>query len=147
MAGKKTTPPKPEKRPTSLLLAVGGVVIAMALVYAGFTVYGAREQSARAAGAVEQLRVTLNPDLFNGKARRAYEVAAKHPALLAKLHCYCGCERNGWMHNLLDCYRTMHASHCPICIGEALEAEQLASQGVPITKIRQELKTRFDHGE
>ncbi len=147
MARKKTTPPKPGKRPTSLLLAVSGVVLALALVYAGFSFYGARQEPARAAGAVEQLRVTLNPDMFNGKARQAYEIAAKHPGLLAKLHCYCGCERNGWMHNLLDCYRTMHASHCPICIGEALEAEQLASRGVPVAKIRQELKARFDHGE
>ena len=38
-------------------------------------------------------RLTLDPAQFNGAARQAYEVAEKDPALLAQLHCYCGCDK------------------------------------------------------
>lgn len=90
-------------------------------------------------------RVTLDPHLFEGKVRRAYEVAQKHPGLLAQLHCYCGCEQTEGHKNLLDCYRTRHASTCPICIGEAIEAEKLSRQGLPAEQIRSVLRARFDH--
>ena len=39
-------------------------------------------------------RVTLDPDQFVGPAKQAYQVAEKSPALLAQLHCYCGCDRS-----------------------------------------------------
>ena len=38
-------------------------------------------------------RVTLDPDQFVGPAKQAYQVAEKSPALLAQLHCYCGCDK------------------------------------------------------
>lgn len=89
---------------------------------------------------------TLNPALFRGRVAAAYEVAKRDPGLLVQLHCYCGCERDLGHRNLLDCYRTRHASHCPICIGEALDAERMAQQGVPIEEIRDALRTRYSHG-
>jgi hypothetical protein len=77
-----------------------------------------------ATAAAKDQRATLDPALFSGGPRQAYEVAAKNPALLAQLHCYCGCDRELGHRNLLDCYRDEHAGHCPTCTGEAFEASQ-----------------------
>ncbi len=134
-------------------MGIAAVAASAALVYAVATIYGLSPSSRASAAPVKtesaaaRLRVTLDPNLFAGEARRAYEVAARHPALLAQLHCYCGCERDGMMHNLLDCYRTSHGSQCPVCMGEALEAARLARQGVPIEQIRDKLRARWGDGE
>ncbi len=88
-------------------------------------------------------RVTLDPDQFVGPAKQAYQVAEKSPALLAQLHCYCGCDRVYGHQNLLDCYRGDHGSKCEICIGEALMAEQLSEQGSPVEQIRDSLRRHY----
>jgi hypothetical protein len=91
-------------------------------------------------------RVTLDPARFNGAAQQAYEVAASNPALLAQLHCYCGCDKEIGHQNLLDCYRDEHGSHCPICVGEALEAAKLADEGLPVAQIRRVLRDHYAQG-
>jgi Protein of unknown function with PCYCGC motif len=88
---------------------------------------------------------TLDPMLFNGQAREAYEIAAKEPKLLKQLHCFCGCDKH-WHRNLLDCYRTKHASICPVCMGEAFEAARLAKDGLPVAKIKRALSDDYGHG-
>jgi hypothetical protein len=92
-------------------------------------------------------RVTLDPQLFNGEARAAYEVAAKNPALLAQLHCYCGCDKELGHRNLLDCYRDEHGAQCPICMGEAIAAAKLADEGLPVEQIRRALRDDYGHGD
>jgi hypothetical protein len=92
-------------------------------------------------------RLTLDPNLFKGEVREAYEIAQKDPALLAQLHCYCGCDKTDGHKSLLDCYRDKHGSTCAICVGEAREAEQLAKQGMPVEQIRDALRTRYGHGD
>jgi Protein of unknown function with PCYCGC motif len=89
---------------------------------------------------------TLDPAGFQGDARQAYEIARKNPALLAQLHCYCGCDKEIGHRNLLDCFRTDHGSHCEICVGEAIEAERLAQRGMPVEQIRDALRAKFAHG-
>jgi hypothetical protein len=88
-------------------------------------------------------RLTLDPNQFLGPARQAYQVAEKNPALLAQLHCYCGCDRQYGHQNLLDCYRGDHGSKCEICIGEALMAQQLSDQDSPVEQIRDALRRNF----
>jgi len=88
-------------------------------------------------------RVTLDPNQFTGPAKQAYEVAEKNPALLAQLHCYCGCDKIYGHQSLLDCYRGIHGSKCEICIGEALMAEQLSEQGSPVEQIRDALRRNY----
>src|SRR5579863_5202914 len=131
------------------------LVSAFAAVLVG-TLYGIRRSGAtQTTGDVAALssitqpdtRLTLDPKLFQGPARQAYEIAEKDPALLAQLHCYCGCDRTDGHKNLLDCYRDNHGSHCAICTGEAIEAEKLADQGMPVEKIRDALRDRFANGE
>jgi Protein of unknown function with PCYCGC motif len=140
------------------------VVIAACAVVAGVVAYGglqslgpahvlqpvppaAAAASAPASDPAEQLRITLDPKLFQGDVRKAYEVAERNPALLAQLHCYCGCDRTDGHKNLLDCFRTRHGSTCAICTGEAIEAETLANQGMPVEQIRDALRTRYAHGD
>jgi len=93
-----------------------------------------------------KLRLTLDPQLFVGDVRSAYQVAQDDPALLAQLHCYCGCDKLLEHKSLLDCFRDKHGATCAICIGEAVEAEQLAKQGMPVDQIRDALRARFAHG-
>jgi hypothetical protein len=135
-------------------VAVVVLVIAGA-IYAGASLYRSRADASASAqqiapttaGAAQNLRLTLDPNLFVGEVKQAYQVAERDPALLAQLHCYCGCDRTDGHKNLLDCYRDNHGSHCAICTGEALEADKLAGQGVPVEKIRDALRDRFANGE
>jgi hypothetical protein len=93
-----------------------------------------------------KLRITLDPNNFQGTVREAYEVAEKDPALLAQLHCYCGCDVTDGHKNLLDCFRDTHGSTCAICCGEARDAESMASRGMAIEQIRDALRARYAHG-
>ena len=88
-------------------------------------------------------RPTLDPNRFFGEAREAYQIAAKNPALLAQLHCYCGCDKEVGHQNLLDCYRDEHGAHCPVCTGEALEASKLADEGLPVDQIQRVLRDHY----
>ena len=93
-----------------------------------------------------RLRLTLDPNNFQGTVREAYQVAEKDPALLAQLHCYCGCDVTDGHKNLLDCFRDTHGSTCAICCGEARDAESMASRGMAIEQIRDALRARYAHG-
>jgi hypothetical protein len=52
---------------------------------------------------------TLDPGLFEGKAKRAYQVAKEIPEVLAQMPCFCECEAFGH-ENLLDCFIDNHAA-------------------------------------
>jgi hypothetical protein len=141
----------------ALTLAAGAVALA-AVSYAGYvSINGDRSAAAGqvATGQVasstatdpgEQLRITLDPKGFQGNVRQAYEVAERDPALLAQLHCYCGCDKTDGHKNLLDCFRDSHGSTCAICVGEARDASAMAARGVTIEQIRDALRARYAHG-
>jgi uncharacterized protein with PCYCGC motif len=137
-------------KPDSMVLVVVAVVAACA-IYGGLSVYRSRASESAsaqtAADAEQHLRTTLDPNLFVGDVKTAYQIAERDPTLLAQLHCYCGCDRTDGHKNLLDCYRDTHGAHCAICTNEALEADKLASQGMPVEKIRDALRDRFANGE
>jgi Protein of unknown function with PCYCGC motif len=86
---------------------------------------------------------TLDPNQFVGPVREAYKYAGQNPALLAQLHCYCGCDKAEGHQSLLDCYRGMHASACEICTGEVLLAKKMADQGSPVDQIRDAIRRNF----
>src|ERR1700733_978154 len=137
----------------SMVVVVIVAVIAVA-IYAGASVYRSHasdtapsQQPITEAAAAQNVRLTLDPNQFVGDVKKAYQIAEHDPALLAQLHCWCGCDRTDGHKNLLDCYRDTHGSHCAICTGEAIEAEQLAKQGMPVDKIRDALRDRFENGD
>jgi hypothetical protein len=90
-----------------------------------------------------QGRLTLDPNQFVGPVREAYKFAEKDPALLAQLHCYCGCDKAEGHQSLLDCYRGMHAASCEICTGEVLLAKKMSEQGSPVDQIRDAIRRNF----
>ena len=87
--------------------------------------------------------LTLDYHKFLGPAREAYQIAEEKPALLKQLHCYCGCDREMGHQNLFDCFRDEHSSHCPICMGEAIVADRLDSEGKTVDQIKQYLKEHY----
>ena len=136
------------------IVAIAAVAVLATGVYGGVDLYRSRASDAAAARALAakndpatKLRLTLDPNLYVGEVKTAYQIAERDPALLAQMHCYCGCDRTYGHKNLLDCFRDEHGSHCATCTGEAIEAERLASQGMPIEKIRDSLRARFAGGE
>jgi hypothetical protein len=145
--------PAKKPRPKSEVMVIVAVVAAIA-IYGGVSVYRSRADEAppappphTASEAAKNLRMTLDPNQFVGEVKQAYLIAESDPALLVQLHCYCGCDRTDGHKNLLDCYRDTHGAHCAICTGEAIEAEKLATQGMPVEKIRDALRDRFANGD
>ena len=136
--GKRSRP----RRPRWIIAAVAAAVV----VSIGAGAWTMRSAASSAAATAKGERPTLDPTRFFGEAREAYEVAAKNPALLAQLHCYCGCDKEIGHQNLLDCYRDDHGSHCPVCTGEALEAAKLADEGLPVEQIRRVLRDHYAQG-
>jgi Protein of unknown function with PCYCGC motif len=52
---------------------------------------------------------TLDPNLFKGRAKRAYQIAREIPEVLAQLPCFCECEVSGH-EQLLDCFIDGHGA-------------------------------------
>lgn len=134
-----------------IIVLVAAAVLVVAVAYAGLV--STREDAkpgvvpvAAGEDPAQQLRVTLDPKNFQGEVRQAYEAAERNPALLAQMHCYCGCDKADGHKNLLDCFRDSHGSTCAICVGEARDAEAMANRGVPVEQIRDALRARYAHG-
>ena len=77
---------------------------------------------------VKELGPTLPAAQFFGKTREAYEVARKIPQTLAQLPCYCECDRGFGHKSLHTCFMDDHASHCAVCVDEALLAYRLEKE-------------------
>lgn len=80
------------------------------------------------ASEVNKLGPTLSAAEFVGKTREAYEVAKKIPQTLAQLPCYCECDRGFGHKSLHTCFMDDHASHCAVCVDEALLAYKLQKE-------------------
>src|SRR3569832_1061666 len=65
---------------------------------------------------------TLDPSSFTGITRDAYRAAREIPVTLAQLPCYCHCDRGFGHKSLYSCFEDDHASHCAVCVNEALLA-------------------------
>ncbi|MBZ5574285.1 MAG: hypothetical protein LAO09_20675 [Acidobacteriia bacterium] len=66
---------------------------------------------------------------------RAYELAAKIPAVLHQQPCYCYCDRMG--HNSLhSCFENAHGARCDICLKELYYSYAQYRKGRTATQIR-----------
>jgi len=52
---------------------------------------------------------TLDPNLFKGRTKRAYQIGREIPKVLAQVPCFCECEVFGH-ENLLDCFIDEHGA-------------------------------------
>lgn len=107
----------------------------------------ARVPAFQTAAAAKDLGPTLAPDKFIGKTRDAYRVAKQIPATLAQLPCYCECDRGYGHKSLHSCFEDDHASHCVVCVDEALLAYQLQT-GEKMTpeQVRQRIIEKYSQG-
>ena len=71
---------------------------------------------------------TLDPNSFTGLARDAYRAAREIPVTLAQLPCYCHCDQGFGHKSLYSCFQDDHASHCDVCVREALLALKLEKE-------------------
>jgi hypothetical protein len=78
-------------------------------------------------------------------AAEAYAAARAMPQVLDGVFCHCECARNFGHRSLLTCFESEHGSQCDICMGEAMMAAQLASQGNSLDQIRSAIDVQFAH--
>src|SRR5262245_4992960 len=97
----------------------------------------------QAAPPITELRATLPPTNFVGKAREAYEAVRQAPQLIAQMPCYCHCDRSLGHKSLHSCFEDDHAATCATCIQEALTAYALQKQGLSPEKIRERIIAEF----
>ncbi len=65
---------------------------------------------------------------FIGKTRDAYKAAKEIPKTIAQLPCYCHCDEGFGHKSLHSCFEDDHASHCAVCVDEALLAYRLEKE-------------------
>jgi hypothetical protein len=111
----------------------------------GLLAFAAYRMRAGASAPADSL--TLDPNQFEGETRLAYETAQRHQELIARLHCYCGCEQHEGHKSLLDCFRTYHAADCATCLGEAITAAQMYEGGSPAEQIADALRRQYGNGD
>jgi hypothetical protein len=87
--------------------------------------------------------VTLDPKLFVGPAKQAYNIAEQNPMLLKQLDCYCGCYKTDGHKSLLDCYRSRHGATCQICTNEVLDASRMFDSGMTPEQIKESLRRQY----
>ena len=68
---------------------------------------------------------TLEPERFTGLTREAYRAVKQIPTTIAQLPCYCHCDETFGHKSLYSCFEDDHASHCAVCVNEALLALRL----------------------
>jgi hypothetical protein len=90
------------------------------------------------------LKPTLAPEGFIGVTKEAYQAAREIPETLAQLPCYCHCDKSMGHKSLHSCFEDDHASHCAVCVAEALTAYRLQKeQRLSAAQIRDRIITQY----
>lgn len=97
---------------------------------------------------LKRLAPTLAPESFEGKARMAYQAVGEIPQTVAQLPCYCHCDVGFGHKSLHTCFENDHASHCAVCVDEALLAYKLQKQdGLKPDQIRELIVAQYSRAE
>lgn len=89
---------------------------------------------------------TLDPAQFSGITRDAYRAAREIPVTIAQLPCYCHCDQGFGHKSLYSCFEDDHASHCDVCVREALLALRLEKeQKMTPEQIRDTIVAQYSH--
>jgi len=89
---------------------------------------------------------TLDPGQFSGITRDAYRAAREIPVTLAQLPCYCHCDQSFGHKSLYSCFQDDHASHCDVCVREAVLALRLEKeQKMTPAQIRDAIVAQYSH--
>ncbi len=107
----------------------------------------ARVPAYQKASEIGALPVTLPAANFTGKTREAYAAAKEIPETLAQLPCYCHCDQAFGHKSLHSCYVDDHASHCAVCVDEALLAYRLQKEEkMTPERVRQVIIEKYSTG-
>jgi hypothetical protein len=89
---------------------------------------------------------TLEPEKFTGITRDAYRAVRDIPVTIAQLPCYCHCDKGYGHKSLYSCFEDEHASHCAVCVNEALLALKLEKeQKLSPAQIRETIVAQYSH--
>ena len=92
------------------------------------------------------LAPTLDPLQFSGITRDAYRAVREIPVTIAQLPCYCHCDQGFGHKSLYSCFEDDHASHCDVCVREALLALKLEKeQKMTPAQIRDAIVAKYSH--
>ncbi|MCW5660067.1 MAG: hypothetical protein KIT60_20385 [Burkholderiaceae bacterium] len=73
----------------------------------------------------------LDPAQFSAeRVQRGYRIAARIPAVLNRLYCWCGCENRGEHRSNLQCFEDRMAEDCEVCLGTAEIADDMTRKGI-----------------
>jgi hypothetical protein len=86
---------------------------------------------------------TLEPEQFTGLTRDAYRAVREIPQTIAQMPCYCHCDRGMGHKSLYSCFEDDHASHCAVCVNEALLALKLEKEKLTPAQIRDRIVQQF----
>lgn len=87
---------------------------------------------------------TLEPEKFTGLVRDAYRAVREVPQTIAQMPCYCHCDRGMGHKSLYSCFEDDHASHCAVCVNEALLTLKLEKeQKLTPAQIRERIMEQF----
>ena len=90
------------------------------------------------------LAPTLDPEVFTGITRDAYRAVKQIPTTIAQLPCYCHCDEGMGHKSLYSCFEDDHASHCAVCVNEALLALRLErEQKLTPAQIRERIVEQY----
>jgi hypothetical protein len=89
---------------------------------------------------------TLEPEKFTGLTREAYRAVKQIPTTIAQLPCYCHCDEGFGHKSLYSCFEDDHASHCAVCVNEALLALRLErEEKLTPAQIRQRIVAQYEN--
>jgi Protein of unknown function with PCYCGC motif len=71
---------------------------------------------------------------------KVYQAAAKIPAVLFQLPCYCHCDRSLGHNSLHSCFEGTHGAACGTCAKEAFFAYQMTKTGKTPKQIREAIE-------
>jgi hypothetical protein len=111
MSSKKTRDDVNGKdRSSNILLAIAAVLVLGLIAYVSLQSTGQQESNSNSPSAVRQATVfpTLDPAMFTGRTRDAYQAAKDVPEVLSEVDCYCGCMENSGHQNNLFCFMDQH---------------------------------------
>ena len=76
------------------------------------------------------------PNFSHAYQVKAYQMAAKVPAVLHQLPCYCRCDRALGHNSLHSCFEGLHGAECSTCMKEGVYACKMTMQGKSVKQIR-----------
>ncbi len=112
--GKQKASKDPVKKQSPVIWVVAGVIAIVAvLAFTGNLPFTGSEAEAGKSFNLKgkETRPLLDPALFTGQTRRAYEVAHNYSEYLDEVFCYCYCDRDPFNHfTLLSCFADRHGA-------------------------------------